>query len=166
MSQIDPAARAAMLIPDSTRENYVTVIRRAAVARGISLDAARSQQLENWRRQHEAEPMGGWNVLADWLEKADLDAGLDIDPAEAAKVRALESAKRDPSNPQAAILDMSDKEVREEVEASRNQAAASSMSPVITDDGTEIPANQVDQVLAGDKPAVTPAKKPSSTNAK
>jgi hypothetical protein len=175
MSQIDPAARTAMLVPDSTRDNYVSQIRRAAVARGIGLEAARGQQVKNWRTQHEADPRGGWNVLADWLQDADLGVGNEVSAADAAKVRALESAKRDPANPLNGILDMSDVEVRKEVDASLAASAeqASNLAPVITDDGSEVPAGRVDAVLAGDakvddvKTAQAPAaKKPDTSTSK
>ncbi|MFG3418740.1 hypothetical protein [Micromonospora sp. NPDC048063] len=168
MEQIDPAARAAMLIPDSTRANYVEQVRRAAVARGISLEAARAEQVKSWRAQHAADALAGWNVLADWLEKADLGTGPVVDPADAAKVRALESAKRDPSNPQAAVLDMSDTEVRGEVDQARRDAAArgSNLAPVTKDDGTEVPASAVDAELdkgsKGTKPAGAAGKANSS----
>lgn len=161
--QIDPAVRAAMLIPDSTRDNYITLVRRAAVARGITVEAARSQQVKNWRAQHDAEPLGGWNVLADWLETADVGATKDLDPAEVAKVRGLESAKRDPSNPQAAVLDLSDAEVRDEIDAARSAAAPSSLSPVLTDKGEEIPASQVDAVLDGAKTDAKTAPKATTS---
>ncbi|WIM97835.1 hypothetical protein ACTOB_001389 [Actinoplanes oblitus] len=167
MSQIDSAARAAMLVPESTRTNYVTEIKRAAVARGISVGAARTEKVKAWRTQHENDPLGGWNVLADWLETADLGASDAIDPAAAAKVRALESAKRDPANPQAAVLDLSDAEVRNEVDAARIALAAQSSAdaPVVTKDGTEIPASRIDAVLSGDdKPAdVRPAAAKSTS---
>ncbi|SNY29018.1 hypothetical protein [Paractinoplanes atraurantiacus] len=167
MSQIDPAARAALLVPESTRTNYITEIRRAAVARGISVDAARTEKVKAWRTQHENEPLGGYDVLADWLEGADLGALDAVDPAELAKARALESAKRDPANPQAAILDTSDAEVRKEIDLARDTAAAgaSADAPVITKDGAEIPAGRVDAVLAGDvKPSE--AAKPGTGSAK
>ncbi|MEU4595273.1 hypothetical protein [Micromonospora aurantiaca (nom. illeg.)] len=161
MEQIDSAARAAMLVPQSTRDNYIEQVRRAAVARGISLEEARTQQVKNWRAQHEADAMGGWNVLADWLEGTALDAGPAVDPAAAAKVRALESAKRDPGNPQAAVLDMSDTEVRDEVDQARRDTAArtSGLAPVTKDDGTEVPAAAVADELAKSKPAKPAAGK-------
>lgn len=169
MEQIDSAARAAMLIPDSTRSNYVEQVRRAAVARGISLEEARTQQVTNWRTQHDNDAMGGWNVLADWLEKADLGNGLAVDPADAAKVRALESAKRDPGNPQAAVLDMSDAEVRGEVDQARRDSArrGGNLAPVTKDDGTEVAAADVDAELDKGKSTTKPAAaagKSSSSN--
>lgn len=146
MAQIDPAARAAMLIPDSTRANYIDEVKRAAVARGITADAARTELVKQWRARHDADPLGGWNVLADWLEGADLAALDPIDPAEAAKVRALESLKRDP---QTAVIDTSDKEVRDEIDNARRATnrRASSKAPVVTEDGTEVADSDVDDKL-------------------
>lgn len=160
MEQIDSAARAAMLVPQSTRDNYIEQVRRAAVARGISLEEARTQQVKNWRASHEGDALAGWNVLADWLESADLGGGPVVDPADAAKVRALESAKRDPGNPQAAVLDMSDTEVRDEVDQARRDSAArgSNLAPVTKDDGTEVPASAVAGELDKDKAKRTDAK--------
>lgn len=169
MEQIDPAARAAMLVPQSTRDNYIEQVRRAAVARGISVEAARAEQVKNWRASHEGDALAGWNVLADWLESADLGTGPVVDPADAAKVRALESAKRDPANPQAAVLDMSDAEVRGEVDQARRDSAArgSNLAPVTKDDGTEVPASDVAAELDKDgrkatKPSAA-ASKPNTT---
>ncbi|GAA2681750.1 hypothetical protein [Actinoplanes palleronii] len=159
-NQIDSAAQVAMLVPQSTRDNYVEQIRRAAVARGITLAAARSEKVKAWRIQHEATPLDGYNVLADWLEGADLGISESVDPAEAAKVRALESAKRDPQAPQS-VLDLSDAELRKEIDAARS-AQVSAGAPVITDDGAEIPASKVDAILADDeKPSE--AAKPSTS---
>lgn len=171
MSQINPAARAAMLVPQTTRDNYVTEVRRAAVARGITVEAARDQQVKAWRTQHDNDPLAGWNVLADWLEDAGLGPAADaVSAADAAKVRALESAKRDPANPLNGILNMSDEEVRKEVDASlaATSEQTSNLAPVTTDKGEEIPAARVDAVLAGETSAANaatakaPAKKPGT----
>lgn len=160
MSQIDTAARVAMLVPESTRTNYVDAVRRSAVARGISLEAARSEKVKGWRAQHENDPANGFDVLADWLESADLGASDVVDPAEAAKVRAFETAKRDPSNPQTAILDLSDAQLRGEIDAARNAAAdsASALAPIEKPDGTQVPASQIDAALNAAKTPAKPTK--------
>lgn len=150
MAQIDPAARAAMLVPDSTRANYIDEVKRAAVARGITADAARGELVKQWRATHDNDPLGGWDVLADWLEGADLSALDAVDPHEAEKVRALESLKRDP---QTQVLDMSDKEVRGEVEKARRAAASRTggKGPVRTEAGEEVPDSEVDARLKDGK---------------
>lgn len=156
MGEIDKGVRAAMLVPDSTKTNYAEDIRRSAVARGISVAEAKLAKVNQWRKQHEDDVLAGWNVLADWLEgnAGDLSEFLDhIDPVEAAKVRALESAKRDPQQAGAAILNHDDPEIRAEIDAAHRQNSTTAAPPVVTDAGDEVPADQVDAALAGKTPA-------------
>jgi hypothetical protein len=153
MAEIDKDVRAAMLVPDSTKTNYAEDIRRAAAVRDISVDEAKSLRVKEWRAQHEVDPVAGWNVLADWLESDSTDLkgylGDLTDPYEALKVRALESAKRDPGNPLAAAIDKSDPEVRAEIEASQTALAEQSNPAPVETPVDEKPA----------KPAAkTPAK--------
>lgn len=130
MAQIDKGVRAAMLVPDSTKTNYAEDIRRSAAIRDISVDEAKALRVKAWRASHDTDPLAGWDVLADWLE----DDGTDLkgylgdltDPYEALKVRALESAKRDPGNPLAGVLDTSDTEVRDQIDAAQASLAAQS----------------------------------------
>jgi hypothetical protein len=137
MAEIDKGVRAAMLVPDSTKTNYAQDIRHAAGIRGISVDEAKALRVKQWRAAHEGDPLAGWNVLADWLESdsSDLTGYLaDLpDPLEVAKVRALESAKRDPRNPLAALIDTSAPEVRAEIDASQ-AALAEQSSPAEPDE--------------------------------
>lgn len=136
MAEIDKGIRAAMLVPDSTKTNYAEDIRLAAARRDITVDEAKALRVAQWRAAHEGDPLAGWNVLADWLESdnSDLTGYLaDLpDPLEVAKVRALESAKRDPRNPLAGLIDTADPEVRAEIDAS--QAALTEQSNPATPD--------------------------------
>lgn len=118
MAEIDKGVRAAMLVPDSTKTNYAEDIRNAAGIRGISVGEAKALRVRQWRAAHDGDPLAGWDVLADWLEfdGTDLKGHLaDLpDPYEVAKVRALESLRRDPTNPLGALLDAPGPEVRED----------------------------------------------------
>jgi hypothetical protein len=146
MGEIDKGVRATMLVPDSTKTNYAEDIRRSAVARSISIAEAKAAKVNQWRKQHENDVLAGWNVLADWLEsnEGDLSEFLDhIDPVEAAKVRALESAKRDPQAAGAPILNHNDPEIRAEIDAAQRQKGTGSGAPVVTDSEDEVSSDAV-----------------------
>lgn len=139
---IDDAARIAMLVPESTKQNFAQEVRRAAIARGVTVAESAKSFIDRWRTQHEGDARGGFDVLATWLESAigkgenDLAEYLDrIDPIEAAKVRALETAKRD-LNQAGALIDHPD------VIASHAQTAAANASgataPIVTPDGEQV----------------------------
>lgn len=142
-------ARAEIHVPQSARDNYTERIKRDAVARRVSLDEAKSQQLAAWRAEHEADPLAGFGVLADWLQDADLSASFGADPAEVSRAIALQNAKMDPVHEGSALLTDADKA---EVVAHRDAVAARSdlRAPVTTEDGAVVPASDVDAVLAGD----------------
>ena len=91
------AARVAMLVPAHARANYAQMVKDRAAAGDLSEDEARAQQLDVWRAQHEQDPHHGWDVLADWLESADLDEpelySQRVEPVAEDRVRAVQAAK-------------------------------------------------------------------------
>lgn len=93
------AARVAMLVPAHARINYAQMVKDRAAAGDLSEDEARAQQLDVWRAQHEADSTAGWDVLADWLETADLDEpelfSARVEPETEYRVRTVLAAKAD-----------------------------------------------------------------------
>jgi hypothetical protein len=97
------AARVAMLVPAHARANYAQMVKDRAKAGDLSEDEARAQQIDVWRAQHEREPQNGWDVLADWLEGADLDEpelySTRVEAEQDERVRAVLAAKADHLTP-------------------------------------------------------------------
>jgi len=93
------AARVTMLVPAHARENYAAMVAHHAAAAGVTVDEARAEQVRVWREQHTADAAQGFDVLADWLEDADLDDpalySQRVDPEVEARVRAVQAAKAD-----------------------------------------------------------------------
>lgn len=73
MAESDKAERAAMLVPDATKENHVDDLRNAARTRGISIEDAVKAKVAQWRVHHDADPTAGFNRLIDWLESAKVE---------------------------------------------------------------------------------------------
>lgn len=96
MSNSDLKARAELLVPDHARDNYDQMARDIANQEGISPKEAMGKLVAGWRQQHERYPLSGYDVLAAWGEDRDPGDGKS-DPAVAALTRAVESAKREPS---------------------------------------------------------------------
>lgn len=88
-------ARVALHVPEHVRDNYAAVVRDQATASGRTVADAQAAQVADWRRQHDADPTGGYDHLADWLEDANLEEFAELDPAEVAHLRAVQSAKAD-----------------------------------------------------------------------
>src|SRR5258707_12892014 len=97
------AARVTMLVPAHARENYAAMVAHHAAAAGVTVDEARAEQGRVWREQHTADAAQGFDVLADWLEDADLDAPAPYsqrgDPEAAGRVRTVTTAKADLNAP-------------------------------------------------------------------
>jgi hypothetical protein len=109
-----------VFVPEETRRNYFEIARAAAAQSGGTATAALHKLAEQWWKDHEKEPLNGWEHLAGWAEKAEVPDDVATDMA-AAKV--YESVKRAGT---AAVLDP---DVTEELLEARKKAAAQG-SPV------------------------------------
>lgn len=137
------AARVAMLVPVHARVNYAQMVKDRAKAGDLTEDEARAQQLDIWRAQHEAEPAAGWDVLADWLEDANLDEpevySTRVEAEQDERVRKVLAAKADHTAP----LDGFNEAERNSILAHREAVkAAHSIEPgdtggPVTDEPTE-----------------------------
>lgn len=83
-------------IPVSTRENYAQVARDAAKVNGGTAKDAMGELAAQFAKQHETDPLAGYDHLAAWAKDYDPAQDDPIDPAAAARSRVIESARRDP----------------------------------------------------------------------
>jgi hypothetical protein len=105
-----------VFVPDHVRDNYFEMARAAAVQIGGTATAALHKMAEQWWKNHEREPLNGWEHLAGWAEKAEVP---DDEPTDMAAAKAYESVKRAGAD---AVLDPD--VVEELVEARRKDAAS------------------------------------------
>src|SRR4051812_43312012 len=89
---IDPG----MFVPQSTRDNYLAIIRDQAAVRGDDPDTVRDELVAQFEVLHERQPLDGYDHLAAWLSTADVGAGVGPTGMQVLAARALESARRDP----------------------------------------------------------------------
>lgn len=92
---IDPT----LLIPVETRDNYVAKVRSEAAQLGVSVADRWAAQVADFQVQHGVDGLAGWDHLAVWARDVDPDTyGLPaVDPVAVARMRALESEKREPT---------------------------------------------------------------------
>jgi hypothetical protein len=114
MATTDKGFDPGVFVPDHARDNYFEMARAAATQIGGSATDALHKMAEQWWRNHESEPMFGWEHLAGWAENATVPEDEDTNMAVA---RAYESVKRAGS---AALLD---DDVKEELLEARKKAA-------------------------------------------
>lgn len=86
-----------LFVPEQTRENYRQIARDIARTEGTTPKAGLAKLAKGFEEQHERDPLGGWDHLAEWA-KAEGDPGDGVAPGgEAYEIaRAVESAKREP----------------------------------------------------------------------
>lgn len=89
---IDPG----WFVPQSTRDNYMGIIRDQAQVRGVDPDTVRDELVEQFRTMHERQPLDGYDHLAGWFESADVSALSGPTGMQVLVARTLESARRDP----------------------------------------------------------------------
>lgn len=97
MSDVTLKDRAELLVPQHARDNYDEKARLDAARDGTTPKAAFAKLVEGWKAQHELHPLDGYDLLAAWGEGHDPGDGPADVSAAAALNRAVESAKREPS---------------------------------------------------------------------
>jgi hypothetical protein len=107
-----------VFVPEETRQNYYEIARAAAAQVGGTATAALHKLAEQWWKDHEKEPLNGWEHLAGWAEKATVP---DDEVTDMSVAKAYESVKRAGT---AAVLDQD--VVDELVEARKKEAEKSS----------------------------------------
>lgn len=85
-----------MFVPQSTRDNYLQIIRDTAATRGQDPGDVRDELVEQFRGLHDRQPLDGYDHLGAWLQTADVGAGSGTTGMQELIGRTLESARRDP----------------------------------------------------------------------
>lgn len=135
------AARVTMLVPAHARENYAAMVAHHAATAGVTVDEARTEQVALWRNQHAADAAQGYDVLADWLEDADLDDpalySQRVDPDAEARVRAVQAAKADDTAPVDGLTEAEVGEVLAHRAATKDRNSEQLPGPVDEPDSAE-----------------------------
>jgi len=123
---IDPG----YFVPQSTRDNYLTIIRDQAAVRGSSPDEVRDELVTQFALLHQRQPLDGYDHLSAWLASADLSALAGPTGMQVLVARSVESARRDPY--QAVIGDQALVEVGVTSQTiADEQAAAAAVAPAV-----------------------------------
>jgi hypothetical protein len=135
----NPLVDPTLLIPDHVRDNYVEKARIDAVQLGESLSERWGKQIAEFRAQHEGDGLAGWDHLANWAETVNPEqyAGtLNPDPYAVARMKALESEKREPTDVGALFTPQEQERVAEEVRHARRTSARSPLAadPALADE--------------------------------
>lgn len=155
IEKIDPS----FFIPQGTRDNYLQIARDAAAATGGSPKDAMGKLADDFEKRHEADPVAGWDHLAEWAKDADPGESTGPSALALAQAKAVESARRDPST----ALQGDQAVVAEAVKALDARAATTGVgndpsTGVVANPGP-VPVENPDGPADPYPPDVTPPKK-------
>ena len=82
------AARVALLVPESARDNYRRLFADQAKQTGKDVAAVAADYIAGWRKQEETDPLANTGILADWADSVDdWDVTGDPSPSDVARVK-------------------------------------------------------------------------------